>query len=53
MNCQIPVIDKAALKEAVINAMVHNDYSYGNSPIVELLLKSIVRKRQITNDNTR
>ena len=30
------MIDKAALKEAVINAVVHNDYSYGNSPIVEL-----------------
>ena len=50
---EVEMIDKAALKEAVINAMVHNDYSYGNSPIVELLLKSIVRKRQITNDNTR
>ena len=23
-------------KEAVINAIVHNDYSYGNSPIIEL-----------------
>ena len=30
------MIDKAALKEAVINAVVHNDYSYGNSPIIEL-----------------
>ena len=29
-------IDSKALKEAVINAIVHNDYSYGNSPIVEL-----------------
>ena len=29
-------IDSRALKEAVINAIVHNDYSYGNSPIVEL-----------------
>lgn len=29
-------IDSKALKEAVINAVVHNDYSYGNSPIVEL-----------------
>ena len=29
-------IDSRALKEAVINAVVHNDYSYGNSPIVEL-----------------
>ena len=29
-------IDSGALKEAVINAIVHNDYSYGNSPIVEL-----------------
>lgn len=30
------MIDKKALKEAVINAIVHNDYSYGNSPIIEL-----------------
>lgn len=29
-------IDRKALKEAVINAIVHNDYSYGNSPIIEL-----------------
>ena len=29
-------IDSRALKEAVINAVVHNDYSYGNSPIIEL-----------------
>ena len=29
-------IDSRALKEAVINAIVHNDYSYGNSPIIEL-----------------
>ena len=29
-------IDSKALKEAVINAVVHNDYSYGNSPIIEL-----------------
>lgn len=29
-------INSRALKEAVINAIVHNDYSYGNSPIVEL-----------------
>ena len=29
-------IDSTALKEAVINAIVHNDYSYGNSPIIEL-----------------
>lgn len=29
-------IDSKALKEAVINAIVHNDYSYGNSPIIEL-----------------
>ena len=29
-------IDSKALKEAIINAIVHNDYSYGNSPIVEL-----------------
>lgn len=30
------MIDSAALKEVVINAIVHNDYSYGNSPIIEL-----------------
>lgn len=30
------MIDSSALKEAVINAIVHNDYSYGNSPIIEL-----------------
>ena len=29
-------INSKALKEAVINAIVHNDYSYGNSPIIEL-----------------
>ena len=29
-------IDSKALKEAVINAIVHNEYSYGNSPIIEL-----------------
>ena len=29
-------IDSKALKEATINAIVHNDYSYGNSPIIEL-----------------
>lgn len=33
---EIEMIDKKALKEAVINAIVHNDYSYGNSPIIEL-----------------
>ena len=33
---EVEMIDKAALKEAVINAVVHNDYSYGNSPIIEL-----------------
>ena len=33
---EVEMIDKVALKEAVINAVVHNDYSYGNSPIVEL-----------------
>ncbi len=33
---EVQMIDKAALKEAVINAIVHNDYSYGNSPIIEL-----------------
>jgi len=30
------MIDSKALREAVINAIVHNDYSYGNSPIIEL-----------------
>lgn len=30
------MINRAALKEAVINAIVHNDYSYGNAPIIEL-----------------
>lgn len=30
------MIDSSALKEAVINAIVHNDYSYGNTPIIEL-----------------
>ena len=29
-------IDSKALKEEVINAIVHNDYSYGNTPIIEL-----------------
>ena len=33
---EVEKIDSKALKEAVINAIVHNDYSYGNSPIVEL-----------------
>ena len=33
---EVEMIDKAALKEAVINAIVHNDYSYENSPIIEL-----------------
>ena len=33
---EVEMIDKVALKEAVINAIVHNDYSYGNSPIIEL-----------------
>ena len=33
---EIEKIDSKALKEAVINAVVHNDYSYGNSPIIEL-----------------
>lgn len=33
---KVEMIDKKALKEAVINAIVHNDYSYGNSPIIEL-----------------
>ncbi len=33
---EVEMIDKAALKEAVINAVVHNDYYYGNSPIIEL-----------------
>lgn len=33
---EVEKIESKALKEAVINAIVHNDYSYGNSPIVEL-----------------
>ena len=33
---EVEMIDSKALKEAVINAVVHNDYSYGNSPIIEL-----------------
>lgn len=33
---EVEMIDSKALKEAVINAIVHNDYSYGNSPIIEL-----------------
>ena len=33
---EVEMIDSRALKEAVINAIVHNDYSYGNSPIIEL-----------------
>ena len=33
---EVEMIDKAALKEAVIKAVVHNDYSYGKSPIIEL-----------------
>ena len=33
---EVEMIDKRSLKEAVINAIVHNDYSYGNSPIIEL-----------------
>lgn len=33
---ELEMIDSRALKEAVINAIVHNDYSYGNSPIIEL-----------------
>ena len=30
------MIDSKALKEAVINAIVHSDYTYNTSPIVEL-----------------
>lgn len=33
---EVEMIDSKALKEAVINAIVHNDYSYGNSPIIKL-----------------
>ena len=33
---EVEKIDSKALKEAVINAIVHNDYSYGNTPIIEL-----------------
>jgi predicted HTH transcriptional regulator len=31
-----PMIDERALREAVINAIVHNDYSYGNPPVFEM-----------------
>ena len=31
-----PMIDERALREAVINAIVHNDYSYGNYPVFEM-----------------
>lgn len=30
------MFDSEAIKEAVINAICHNDYSYGGSPIIEL-----------------
>ena len=33
---EVEKINSKVLKEAVINAIVHNDYSYGNSPIIEL-----------------
>lgn len=33
---EVEMIDTPALKEAIINAIVHNDYSYGQSPIIEL-----------------
>ena len=31
-----PMIDARALREAVINAIVHNDYSYENPPVFEM-----------------
>ena len=33
---EIPMIDPIAMREAVINAFVHNDYSYGNPPVFEM-----------------
>lgn len=33
---EVEMIDSKALKEAVINAIVHSDYTYNTSPIVEL-----------------
>ena len=33
---EIKKFDTEAIREAVINAIVHNDYSFGNSPIIEL-----------------
>ena len=33
---EIEMIDSKALKEAVINAIVHSDYTYNTSPIIEL-----------------
>ena len=33
---EVEMIDSKALKEAVINAIVHNDYTYNYSPIIEL-----------------
>lgn len=33
---EVEMIDSKALKEAVINAIVHSDYTYSTSPIIEL-----------------
>ncbi len=33
---EVEMIDSKALKEAVINAIVHSDYTYNTSPIIEL-----------------
>lgn len=38
---KVEMIDSKALKEAVINAIVHNDYSYGNSPIIDYILTEL------------
>lgn len=35
------LIDKTVLREAVINAIVHNDYVRGDSPLFEIYTVSI------------